>query len=108
MAKINWTKEKTADLIDMYRNYPCLYATTSKDYSNRNLKIKALDELSIAFSTNNNNAIDANNFRVQSHQSVNHLRDGMFIADGEKTLMVARNPAINIAPSYYLGWATKM
>ncbi len=51
MAKNHWSKEKTSELIEMYSTFPCLYATTSKDYSNKNLRNKALEELATAFST---------------------------------------------------------
>ena len=62
------------------------------------------------------NALRSNNNiicwrKILAEFKVNNLsiicRDGMFIADGEKTLMVAINPAINIATSDFLSVGDK-
>ena len=40
-----WTTEKVVLLISLYEERPCLYETTSKDYFNRDLRNKALQEI---------------------------------------------------------------
>ncbi|KAI4455696.1 hypothetical protein MML48_9g00021244 [Holotrichia oblita] len=40
-----WTTDNATRLIELYENYPCLYDAKSKNYHNRNLKVKALTEI---------------------------------------------------------------
>jgi len=40
-----WTTSKIVELISLYEEMPCLYETTSKDYFNRDLRNKALQEI---------------------------------------------------------------
>ncbi|GLV37438.1 Dpt-YFP repressor by overexpression [Carabus blaptoides fortunei] len=40
-----WTREAMEILVDLYENYPTLYAVKSTDYHNRNLKRTAMEEL---------------------------------------------------------------
>ena len=46
MASNTWTIEKTAELIDLYQEKPCLYNTKHKNYFNRDHRAKALSEIS--------------------------------------------------------------
>ncbi|KAG5873300.1 hypothetical protein JTB14_008966 [Gonioctena quinquepunctata] len=41
-----WTTDQAVRLIELYENHPCLYNAKSKNYHNRNLKAKALTEIS--------------------------------------------------------------
>ena len=43
-----WSLGKVAELLDLYEERPCLYNTLHKDYHNRDLRSKALKELSVA------------------------------------------------------------
>lgn len=49
MADFKWTDEKTYDLIAMFEARPCLYNTSLKEYSNRDVKKKAIEEIVAAF-----------------------------------------------------------
>ena len=40
-----WTTAKVVSLIALYEERPCLYETTSKEYFNRDLRNKALQEI---------------------------------------------------------------
>ena len=40
-----WSTSKVVSLIALYEERPCLYETTSKDYFNRDLRSKALQEI---------------------------------------------------------------
>ena len=41
-----WTNEKIAELIDVFETKPCLYNTKHIEYHNRDLRRKALSEIS--------------------------------------------------------------
>ena len=43
-----WSLGKVSELLDLYEERPCLYNTQHKDYHNRDLRSKALKELSAA------------------------------------------------------------
>jgi hypothetical protein len=45
-TNMEWTDAKEDILIDLWRQYPCLYDVGNKSYSNRNEKQKALNEIS--------------------------------------------------------------
>jgi hypothetical protein len=49
MANFKWTDQKTDELITMYQARPCLYNNLSDDYSNRDTRRKALEEIASAF-----------------------------------------------------------
>lgn len=40
-----WSKEFTVDFIELYRNYPCLWRIKSSDYSDRNKRNNAYENL---------------------------------------------------------------
>ncbi|KAK5648065.1 hypothetical protein RI129_002957 [Pyrocoelia pectoralis] len=40
-----WSKEVVTNFIEIYKNHPCLWKIKSKDYTNRNLKNAAYNEL---------------------------------------------------------------
>ena len=43
-----WSYEKTCELIELYEAHPCLYNIKHKEYHDRNLRGKALEEISTA------------------------------------------------------------
>ena len=43
-----WSYPKTCELIELYEAHPCLYNTKHKEYHDRNLRSKALEEISKA------------------------------------------------------------
>lgn len=51
MAAFTWKDERVAELIDLYQDRPCLYNVKSKDYFNRDLRKKALEEIAKAIGT---------------------------------------------------------
>lgn len=50
MEEVGWSLELEEQLIDLWEERPCLYDVSSKGYSNRNWKRKALDEMAEALS----------------------------------------------------------
>ena len=48
MATVAWYLEKTFELIELYECQPCLHNTRHKDYHDRNLRGKAVEEISAA------------------------------------------------------------
>ncbi len=52
-----WTTEKVTELIDMYKQYSCLYNTKDKDYHNRNLRSQAISNLAKAMGCEGNYSI---------------------------------------------------
>ena len=40
-----WRSETVAQLIDLYEERPCLYHTKHKDYDNRDVRSKALSQM---------------------------------------------------------------
>lgn len=40
-----WTREILTDFIEMYRSHTCLWQIKAKEYTNKNLKNRAYDEL---------------------------------------------------------------
>ena len=51
MAELVWTEEREDELVVMWQNTPCLYDITDKSYSDRNVRQKALREISFAMNT---------------------------------------------------------
>ena len=45
MATVEWTPESVSELIALYEDRPCLYNTKAKEYFNRNLRNKSLEEI---------------------------------------------------------------
>lgn len=47
MAKAHfvWSKEATADLIDLYQNHSILYLASNPNYKNRNMRMQALQDI---------------------------------------------------------------
>ena len=49
-----YTPEKEETLVDLWRDEPLLYSTTSKGYSNRNMKYAAVHRIAQHFDTTGN------------------------------------------------------
>ena len=47
-GSFHWTEEKTAELIDLYQERPCLYNTKLKEYHNRDLRKRSIEEMAAA------------------------------------------------------------
>jgi hypothetical protein len=47
---INWSVESEEKLVDLWEERPCLYDISCKEYSNRDIKRKALDDIGAALS----------------------------------------------------------
>ena len=45
MATVEWTEGMVSELITLYEERPCLYNTKAKDYFNRDLRRKSLEEI---------------------------------------------------------------
>ena len=45
MATVEWTEGVVSELITLYEERPCLYNTKAKDYFNRDLRRKSLEEI---------------------------------------------------------------
>ena len=43
-----WSVERISALIDLYEAHPCLYNTKSKDYHDRDCRVKAIAEIATA------------------------------------------------------------
>ena len=46
---VTWTTEMIDRLIDLYEERPCLYNTKMKEYHDRDLRKKALEEIAECF-----------------------------------------------------------
>ena len=42
---VPWSKEQTMGLIDLYRQYPCLWKVRSKEYRDRDKRAAALNSM---------------------------------------------------------------
>jgi len=45
LGSMELTKEQTRTLVLLYQQYPCLYVQKSKDYHNRDKRLKALQTI---------------------------------------------------------------
>jgi len=43
--EFEWSFDNISQLINLYETFPCLYAITSKDHKNRDMRDKALTEI---------------------------------------------------------------
>ena len=57
-SSFRWTEEHIDELIALYEDRPCLYNTKSRNYFNRDLRRKALEEIGTAIGSNGKPTLD--------------------------------------------------
>ena len=49
--EFEWTTAKCNDVIDLWQTHPCLFQTTCKEYHNRNVKSRSIEQIATVLQT---------------------------------------------------------